>query len=226
MSRIDELKERLKSDAQQTWERFQDSDLYAKGKDRYDNLTPTMQKIVLYGSAVVLLLVLLSTPYSTYVVSKDNESEFLDRRQLIRDFLRADRASGDMPDIDVPPSVESVKQQIQNQAAVAKLIPEQIGAVQSTLPTSKIIGKDQLDGEFKVNYNKLNLRQVVDLGAQIQNISGSVKLREMDVIANSEDPRYLNVIFTVSVLKVPQAGVSSGGSDTGAADAPIDEGDL
>jgi hypothetical protein len=204
MSQLDDFKERLKADLERTSERFQNSSAYASMKDSYDNLSPTKQKLTLFGTLGIVLLILLLLPQGTYEMSTDYEKNFIEVRDNTRGFLRAFRNSGDLPDVDIPPPVESVKSQIQNQALGARLIPEQIGPVQSSIPGQGLVSSELIEGEFKVNYKKLNLKQIVDLGAQMQNISGSVKMRAVDINANPEDPRYLDVVFTVAVLKVPK----------------------
>lgn len=199
---LNELKEKLRADAQVTWEKFQDSPVYSQLKDRYDNLSPAMQKLAIFGSVALLLLVLLSTPMGSYTNAGIQEQEFLERRQLIRDFLKAQRSSQDLPNLPAAPPTETLRAQIQGQATMARLIPDQIGSVEEVRKASSLIADNLLSTQLQVSYKKLNLRQVIDLGTQLQNLSPSVKLKDMNMIASTTHPQYFDVDFLVAVLNL------------------------
>lgn len=60
MSSFDDLKEKLVSDARVTWERIQESGAYNQLRDRYENMTPAMQKLTLVGGVALVSLIILS----------------------------------------------------------------------------------------------------------------------------------------------------------------------
>ena len=45
MSALSDLKEKITTSAQESWNNFQESDTYNKLRDFYENLTPTKQKL-------------------------------------------------------------------------------------------------------------------------------------------------------------------------------------
>ena len=53
---LDDLKDRLKGEAAQFMDRFQESSLYLSLKDRYDSLSPSRQRLVTFGGAGICSL--------------------------------------------------------------------------------------------------------------------------------------------------------------------------
>lgn len=202
---LDDLKDRLASDARQTWERIQESDAYNKLRDQYENMTPPVQKLTLYGGIAALVALVLSIPYGNISSSQDAVSEFESQRQTIRELLKVSRESSDVPQIPMAPSLDMVRSNIDNSLRAANLLPEQIKGTEADESDSALIPKSLASGGLKVSLAKLNLRQVLDIGHQLQSISPSVKVKDMTVTANMEDARYLDVVFRLVALAVPAA---------------------
>ncbi len=68
---------------------------------------------------------------------------------------------------------------------------------------SKLVLKNLTEGVLQANLAELNLRQVLDMGHSFQSINPSVKLKDMDMIANREDSRYFDVTYKLVALAVP-----------------------
>ncbi|PIS09722.1 MAG: hypothetical protein COT73_13110 [Bdellovibrio sp. CG10_big_fil_rev_8_21_14_0_10_47_8] len=199
---FEDIKEQLQSELKTRWEQIQESSLYIQIKERYENLTPVMQKISLYGIIAVLLYLVLSFPLGYMTQSNDYVAEFEDKRQLIRDLLKSSRESQDVPNVQPPPSIDSLKAQVDNQLENARLLPEQIQGTTVSAEKSTLIPAAFSQGILRVQLAKLNLRQIIDLGHQFQNISPSVKMIDLSIEANSQDPRYFDVVYKLSPLVV------------------------
>ena len=81
-----------------------------------------------------------------------------------------------------------------------------------------LIPKGLLESGLRISLAKLNLRQIVDIGYNIQAISPSVKMNAINITANPEDPRYFDVEMKLVSLAVPQAHVEmpdAGGDEEG-----------
>jgi hypothetical protein len=50
----------------------------------------------------------------------------------------------------------------------------------------------------------LNLRQILDLGHRFSTLSPTVKMKDVALSTNAEDARYLNAVFRLVSLKVPE----------------------
>lgn len=202
---FDDLKDRISSDARLTWERVQDSGAYNQLRDRYENLTPPMQKLTVAGSVALITLLILSVPYSHFSSSKEYVGDFENKRMTIRELLKVSRESAEVPQIPQAPSMDMIRSNIETQIKSANLLPEQIKGTNVADSESKAIPKNLTEGALKVSLAKLNLRQVLDLGYQFQSISPSVKLKDLVMNANREDSRYFDVTYKLVALAVPAA---------------------
>ncbi|WP_374079653.1 hypothetical protein [Bdellovibrio bacteriovorus] len=202
---LDDLKDKLVSDARVTWERVQESGAYNQLRDRYENMSPPMQKLTVVGSVALIAFLVLSIPYGYYSQSQEHVSEFEGKRMTIRELLKVSRESSDVPQIPQAPSVDMLRSNIENQIKNANLLPEQIKGTEVIDSTSKVVPKNLTEGVLQVSLAKLNLRQALDLGYQFQSINPSVKLKDLVMTANREDTRYFDVVYKLVALAVPAA---------------------
>nr|BFD67359.1 hypothetical protein HAGR004_23810 [Bdellovibrio sp. HAGR004] len=203
MSSLDDLKERFIADSRATWERLQESTAYNQMRDRYENMTPAMQKLTLIGGVALVTLLVLSIPYGKYTQSTEYVGEFESKRMTIRELLKVSRESSDVPQIPQAPSMDMIRNNVDNQIKAANLLPEQIQGTEIQENNSNLVPKNLTEGLLQVSLVKLNLRQVLDLGYQFQSINPSVKLKDMIMTANREDGRYFDVVYKLVALAVP-----------------------
>lgn len=133
---------------------------------------------------------------------------------LFRELLKVSREAHEIPDLPQAPSSLLLKDQINSQLKNAGIFPEQIKAVDDLPSPSGLIPEGMSQGAVTVNLSKLNLRQVLDVGYQLQNISLSVKVKDIILTASLEDPKYLDVIYKLVSLAVPEA-INQPPSDSG-----------
>ncbi len=200
---FEDLKERFQSEFSALSEKVQDSSAYIQLKERYENLTPTQQKLTLAGISIFAFYLVFSIPLGYFSNSSDAVTEFEDRRQLIRDMAKVTRDTQDLPEIPVPPDVNSLKSMVDSQLKAARLLPEQIVSTEVASERVNLIPPNLVTGVLKVTLSQLNLRQIVDLGFQLQNISSSVKVTDMKMDASAKDQRYYDVTYRLAVLNVP-----------------------
>jgi len=202
---FDDLKDNLKSQLSQTWSRIEESSFYNQMRDRFENLSPSQQKLAMMGTGALLALIVISVPYSYYSSSTDYVSTYEEKRGLIRELLKVTRESSEVPDLPVAPSSDILKSNIENQLRMANLLPEQMKGIEVISADTGLIPKSLLEAGLRISLAKLNLRQIVDIGYNIQAISPSVKMNDVNIKANSEDPKYFDVDFKLVSLAVPQS---------------------
>jgi hypothetical protein len=200
---LDDLKDRLASDIRQTSERIQESAAFNQLRDRYDNMTPGMQKLTIVAVSAAMTLFVLSFPYGNFTTSTENVTEFESKRMTIRELLKVSREASEVPEIPQAPPVNSLRSQIENQIKSANLLPEQVKGMETLDNNSALIPKNLTEGLLQVSLAKLNLRQILDLGHQFQSISPSVKMKDIIINANREDSRYFDVVYKLVSLAVP-----------------------
>lgn len=202
---FEDLKERFVNDARALWEKIQDSSLFINAKEKYENLTPNMQKVTLAGVAVIATYLVVSVPWDYFSASSDSVEIFEERRQLIRDMMKVSRDAQDAPNIPIPPDMNSLKAQVDSQIQIARLLPEQIRSTEIASERVQLIPGALVQGVLNISLLQLNLRQVIDLGFQFQSISPSVKMTDLQMVASEKDPRYYDVTYKLAVLNVPEA---------------------
>lgn len=202
---FEDLKERFESEFKSLTEKVQESSLFIQMRERYENLTPPMQKATLAGIGLFLFYILFSIPYGYFSSSSEAVTSFEDKRQLMRDLMKVSREAQDVPNIPMPPDVSSLKSQIDGQIQSAQLLPEQIQSTEISSEKVNLISGSLIQGALKVSLLQLNLRQIIDLGYQFQSISPSIKMTDLKMEANAKDPRYFDVTYKLAVLAVPHA---------------------
>lgn len=200
---FEELKERFLTQALSYWERIKESSAYNQLRDRYENLSPAAQRGSLIGGAVLIALIILSFPFSYYSNSQTSVSEFEEKRSTIRELLKVTREASDVPDLAQPPPMDQLKNMADTQIRNANLLPEQVKSVEVSSAASKLIPQNLSSGSLIVTLSKLNLRQVVDLGYQLQAMNTSVKMQDLSIVANREDVHYFDVVYKLIALAVP-----------------------
>jgi hypothetical protein len=201
---LDDIKDQVSHSLRQSWEQLQESSFFNQLKDQFENLSPIAQKLTSIGIIFLVFLIFFSLPWGSYSQSKDYVSEFETKRNIIRDLLKVSREASDNPDIPVPPSLDSARMLIDNSLKVAQLLPEQIKGIETISEQSKLIPANMSSGMLKVSLAKLNLRQIVDLGYQMQALNASLKVKDMSIEPNLQNQKYFDVVFKLIALNVPQ----------------------
>lgn len=205
MSRFEELGEQLKSQLTQIWDKIKDTESYNQLRDKYESLTPAGQKIsqiVFFG---LLVGILIYVPFSQVQVSSAQIEQFETQRGLIRDLFKTFRESSGQLQMATPPTGAQLVLTIQTSLQNARLLPEQIVGVTNAQAEGRLIPQSLLADVVEVKLAKLNLRQIVDIGTQLTNLSPALKIKDLLINANSELAGYFDVNYKIYALKVPEA---------------------
>lgn len=201
---FDDLKDRIISALNSLWERIQESSTYIQLRDRYENLSPQGQKLTLAGIAVLILLIVLSIPFSYLSNSSAYVTEFEDKRNIIRELLKVTRDASDVPQLSIAPTPDRLRSQIDEMLRGRDLLPEQIQNVAIANSETDLIPKNLSQGGVQVQLGQLNLNQFLEIAHSIQSINSSVKLKDLTVRASSLDPHYFDVTMKLVALAIPE----------------------
>jgi hypothetical protein len=202
MANIDDIKERIKSESARLWERIQGSSAFNQLKDRYENLTPFVQKLLVIGIILVTCGILVSIPLTSYMSGNDSIANYEDQRDLIHDLFKIQQDMQTTSGLTPAPSADALASRIDADLHGSTLLPEQIrGVTVDSVPNT--LPKTHIDGALRVALNKLNLRQIVDIGHQIMSINPAIKMLDLSIEANMQDPKYFDVVYKFISLKIP-----------------------
>jgi hypothetical protein len=161
------------------------------------------------GGGLLVLFMLLFFPLSNLSDSQTTLSLFEEKRSLIRDLFKTYRESSATPNIATPPNYELLRSNVESIISRADLTPEQnLGSIEITAE-GNLIPQNLVTHALQVKLAKLNLKQIVDIGSGLVGISESVKMKDMQITANSQDTRYFDVSYKLYSLKVPEPQVEA-----------------
>lgn len=201
---FDDLKDQLRERFQVLAARVQESAAWGDLTEKFGNLSPNAQKGVLAGIGAFFALVLLAIPYSMYSSSATTVTEFEEKRDLIRELFRVKRESAILDSAPPEISPAELQSRANNQITTAQIQPEQIRSISEfDNAGSPGIPKNVIQKGITVNLGKLTLRQVVDLGHQLQSIHPSTKMIGLEVNANRDNPHYFDVVYKIVSFSLP-----------------------
>lgn len=201
---LDELKESISSNIKQTYERFKETDLYHQLNDRFENMKPTQQKLFIVGIASLITLVIFFYPATSFFESANLVHDFESQRDIIRSIIRVQRELQEVPSLPEAPALDSLRNLAEAKIKEFNLLPEQIKSIESGSANSRLIPEKQLQSGLTITLNKLNIRQIVDIGSSLQSLNPSVKMLDMVIDPNPSDNRYHDVIFRMVALNIPK----------------------
>ena len=204
MSLLNNLTEQAKAFGLKIGQQIQESPTYSQAQDRFENLSPVMQKTFLTFSVFVIILIVLFFPLSNLSDSHTSLSAFEEKRNLIRELFRTYRESSAAPNIVVPPNFQELRSSVDSILSRAELLPEQKTGVLDAAVEGRLIPQSLVSNVLHVKLAKLNLKQIVDIGSSIAAISASVKMKDMLIAANRQDTRYYDVTYKLYSLRVPE----------------------
>lgn len=203
---LDDLKEKL----QEAWDEFvsrlEDSPAYNSLKEKFEALTPNAQKGAIWGGIVLCSLVMLSCPMSYWSDSSDFIEEYDEKRGMIRDLLRASHLAGQTGNLPIPMNLGAMTSQVQRILDSSRLLPEQmqgINPIDAAQLGAPLAPPNILQEAIEVSLNKLNIKQAVDIGYELQGMNDAVKLAGLDIAANPTDDHYFNVKYRLIKFSLP-----------------------
>lgn len=212
-----DLKEQIVDTFKSRWAQFQESSIYIRFKERFDDLSPSLQKVVIISSGVFLVLFLLMMPWGWMQSSNDFIESYESKRNLIRNLFQLKRDLAQAPQIPSSVPVANLKGQVQTAMQNVGLTQDQIKAVEevtlSSDSTSDLVPRSVTQAGIQLTISKINIEQFIDLSYRLQKINPSAKLLSVDMKSNDDDNHYYDVIYQLVGFSVPEAEVPQGGEE-------------
>src|SRR3989344_4428724 len=209
MDKFQEIIDQLKDTLMARWDQFQESDTYITLKERYDNLPPKGQKLVLFASFILAFLIVFSIPYAWFTTSQDSVVEFEDTKYTITELLEVSQEIKNIPPQSAGISSAELKSKVDKILSEKGLGKDQITSVsetQFTNPQGSTLIPPQIEASgIETNLKKLTLKQIVDIGFEFERISPLVKVINLEMKATPEDVHYYDVQYRVSSFSVKEA---------------------
>ncbi len=204
MSRLDEIRDYIKENFSEFIAKTKETELYQKGDEKYQSLSPSGQKMARYVSTILLIFLLVFYPVSQLQISHDLVADFEVKRELLRDLFKTYRESSAHPALPVPPQGGELVSIVQSTLSSSQLLPQQIVDVAIQEPEGRLIPQKLVNGVVAIKLSSLNIRQAVDIGTQLANISASVKVKDLELVATEGKTGYFDVTYKLYAFNVPQ----------------------
>lgn len=218
---LDDIRDKAFETLQGAKARLEESDTYMQLKERYDSLTPPLQKLVLGVIGALLVYIVLLFPLSFYDQGSENLALFADNRDMILDLYKVKRKAASTPQGPPPSEPGELEGRARSAVSSARIQPEQIKAISvfdnAGARASSFVPKNVSQKGVEVRLANLNVSQIVDLGHAMNTLSESAKMVGLDVRAGSVAGNYFDVTFKVISFGIEAAAPgkkkSLGGSD-------------
>lgn len=195
---FEDLKDQIVDRLKNYWDEFKESPTYERIKDKYISLPASTQKLVLWSIGAILAFILISIPYSFLSTSSTYVTDFEDHTQTLRDLYRVQRELAQTPDVGTTPEPSQMRSQVQsilNQAGLAQDQITSLNEINIAEANPPLIPAGVGQKGLEISLASLNLKQVLDIGVQLQNSNRSLHILSMDMKANRENDHYYDVIY-------------------------------
>lgn len=173
----------------------QENSVFIELKERFQNLSYKNQKIISTSVVVLLILLLLLIPLSNFLTSCENDKDFLEKRDLLSNLMNTVEIDKILRGAPIFRSADSLTPKIKSSLGAFGLLSEQIGEIKAININSKIIpNKVKYEG-INVKINKLNIRQIINIGNKLSNMDPNVILKDIEIIRNKEKANYADVTY-------------------------------
>ena len=210
MVKFDEFKEQIQERLKDIWVKVQESSTFISLKEKYDNLAPSVQKSLRTGVICAFVGFVFWILWGLFSHSSERLTEFEEYQDSIKELLQLKRDMALTPQIISPPNSNVLKQRVNMILQSFYLNPDQIDEISArdvdpssfvqvpgkksvTRVGSKVI---QQKGVW-ISLKSLNLKQVTDIGFQLQTIHDAVKLIGLDMKASIKHNNYYDVMYTI-----------------------------
>jgi hypothetical protein len=194
---LDDVKDNLKEQAKAIWSRVRESDAYLQLSEKYQSLSPDGQKAALALSLVVGFLIVMAVPWSFYSSSQTSVEDYEVKRDLVRELFKVNRETAGLPPAPAPIGASELEGLARQNLSNARLVPEQIVGVTETPANVAGIAKTIEQTGIAVSLSKVNLKQIVDIGNDLQNMQSTARMMGLEIKASAADSRYYDVVYKI-----------------------------
>lgn len=211
---LETLKEQLTEKAIVGWRQFKDSSLYSQISETYENASPVVQKLMVVGAIVLPVWLVASLPWGYFSSSQTTLQAYQEKRALLRDLHKTNREVTGVSQFPPTPELSSLQASIMQILDREKVLPEQRLGIEIAALESSLVPNSLMNGALTVKLVQLTMKQLIELSNQIESsmkstgLANPVKMTDLKIQKNKTDARYIDVDFSLVLLKAPEAIVA------------------
>lgn len=212
------LREQLKEQWADLSAKIQESPAFNNLREKFESQTPTAQRAIIGGAAGAVVIMLLMIPWGYISTSSDYMSQFEENRELIQGLLRASRSAKTPSPLPPPLDATNLRGRVDGILRTNRLMPDQIGDIQE-LPqpvVKDLVPATVTQTGLAVQIKRLNLKQIITLANQFQNMGSGTKLMGVSVVQSQGQTHYYDMIAKVVNFGLPEIADAGPEEDSGA----------
>ncbi len=172
-------------------------------KEKYDHLNPLYRKIIHTGGLIFLVCALLYYPFSNLYSSWKNMKDFKERNTLTKDLIDLSTASAFNVSRSYTVNQDPVRF-IRQKMPTLRIPKDQIEEIKADRPIP-IPASLSLPVKVKtvsVKIKNLTLKEVIQYGYQMEQMSKSIKLMDIRITENPKKNNYFDVSYILSFFNL------------------------
>ena len=206
---LDDLKDRALEALQAAKSKLEENDTYLGLKEKFDSLSPVLQKTIQGFASFVILYALFQIPMSYYSGGSENLALFEENRDLILDLYRVKRRALLAPQAPTPISAPDLESRARNALVAARVQADQIKSVSffdnQGPQSSDFIPKSVEQKGVEVRVANLNVNQLVEVGHALSTLADSVKMIGLEIKPGTQAGSYFDASFKLVSFSVASA---------------------
>jgi hypothetical protein len=212
------IREQLKDQWADLSSKIQENSTFNNLREKFEEQTPTVQRAIVAGAAILIALFLLSFPYGYISESQTYMEEFETNRGLIQGLLRASRAAKEPSPLPTPMASDMLKSRIEAILRENRLVPEQIGEIAALpeRPAKDLAPPAVTQTGIAAQVKKLNVEQLISISHALQSLGPGIKLVGLDVIQTAGQTHYYDIVARVVSFALPQMSFEADAGGPGA----------
>lgn len=214
---LEDLKDQIKEEFSRIAGEIQDSSTYNTLREQFETLPSHIQKLIISGGAAIVVLIILSIPLSFLSSAGTYMSEFEEKRSLSQELIQVSSEVQNAPRMPEGLSASQMQTRLTSRLNQFNLVQEQMAGISpiNAAQAGSLAPSGLQQEGVQVQLKKLNLKQMVDIGAMLQTTHPSIKMTGLSVQANPEDERYMDVVYRLvsyGPQPEPQEDAAGGGN--------------
>ena len=195
------LKEKSIERAHHYLSEFQNSQLYIRTQERYDNLSYRNQKILKGTLALLPLLFLSYLLIKPFIHSFTYQHQIKRHQTLLKDLYEIEKKQSYQKKETPPPLLAELQSRIRTILEDANLLSQQIEGIYPIQSFTTLSPKLMKKGAVQISLKKINLNQFLKFSQKFQFIHPGVFVHDLQIQWNEEQRGYLDATFFLTTLK-------------------------
>ncbi|MEC9284139.1 MAG: hypothetical protein VX642_15595 [Bdellovibrionota bacterium] len=198
---LDDIKEQFFEQLNAYKERIQDTPAYNQIKERYDDLPPRNQKIVLISGGLLVIYIVLSIPLGSLSEASSKIDKYESTKSTLASLRKVSDQMSAIPNPPSAPASSSLSNSIKSMILSEGIAEDQIASTQSFSEENtgqfKSVPKSAEITGVRVSLKKLNIKQITSLLYKAQRQSRPAKITHLQMNPEGSEAGFFNLNFEI-----------------------------